>query len=174
MAKQVNYIIKKIISKLFGKNDEYMNSYFRKNGIKVGTGCHIYSNIVSSEPFLIEIGNNVTISSEVVFVTHDNSIIKVDGTMYNLFGKVKIGDNCFLGQRSLLMYGVSLANNIIVAAGSVVTKSFSEERIIIGGNPAKKIGTWDSFYEKSKGKTLGGNNLKEQLMIHPEYLIKRE
>ena len=48
------------------------------------------------------------------------------------------------------MYGCTLANNIIVASGSVVCNSFVEENIIIGGNPARKIGTWDDF--KNKGE----------------------
>lgn len=61
---------------------------------------------------------------------------------------MKIGDNCFIGARSLIMYGVELANNIIVAAGSVVCNSFYNEGVIIGGNPAKVIGTWDDFENK--------------------------
>ena len=138
MAKQFSYILKKCFQKLKKDPDEYMNKFFRKNGVKVGDGCHIYSNIISSEPYLIEIGDKTTISSDVLFCTHDNSIIKVDEKMPNLFGKIVIGKNCFVGQRSMLMYGVSLADNIIVAAGSVVTNSFDEEKIIIGGVPAKK------------------------------------
>ena len=62
---------------------------------------------------------------------------------------ISIGDNCFLGQNSTIMYGCTLANNIIVASGSVVCNSFGEENIIIGGNPARKIGTWDEL--KCKG-----------------------
>ena len=46
------------------------------------------------------------------------------------------------------MYGIELTDNIIVAAGSVVTKSFLETNIIIGGNPARKIGTWGQYYDK--------------------------
>lgn len=44
----------------------------------IGDNCHIYTNILPTEPFLVAIGDNVTISSDVVFVTHDNSIIKVN------------------------------------------------------------------------------------------------
>ena len=173
MAKQINFMLRKCVSKLIKNPDEYMNKFFRKNGIKIGGGCHIFSNIISAEPFLIEIGNGVTISSEVAFVTHDNSIIKIDPNCYNLFGKIVIGDNCFIGQRSTLLYGVNLANNIIVAAGSVVTHSFDEERIIIGGNPAKKITTWDSFYRKNKDNSLSRKNLEKEITKTPEKLIKR-
>lgn len=67
-----------------------------------------------------------------------------------MFGKIVVGNNCFIGERATLLYGVELADNIIVAAGSVVTKSFSESNIIIGGNPAKKISTWEQFRKKVK------------------------
>lgn len=174
MAKLIQYYLNKIVSKIKKNPDLHMIKFFRKNEIKIGEKCHIYSNIITSEPYLIEIGDYVTISSDVLLCTHDNSIIKVDGKMPNLFGKIIIGNNCFIGQRSMIMYGVTLADNIIVAAGSVVTNSFSEERIIIGGCPAKKIGTFDQFYEKSKGKGLGRKNLKETLLDHPEMLVVRQ
>lgn len=59
----------------------------------------------------------------------------------------------------MILLGVSLANDIIVAAGSVVTKSFTESRIILAGNPAKKIGTWDSFAERYKDKAVNLSGL---------------
>ena len=52
---------------------------------------------------------------------------------------VIIGEKCWIGMNSIILPGVKLANHIIVGAGSVVTKSFNEENIIIAGNPAKKI-----------------------------------
>lgn len=112
------------------------------------------------EPWLVEIGDNVTISGNVKFVTHDNSVAKLNVGGADVFGQIKIGNNCFIGQNALLMYGVELANNTIVAAGSVVCNSFDEERIIIGGNPAQKIGTWNAFAEKCKGVAISRNNAK--------------
>lgn len=57
----------------------------------------------------------------------------------------------------MILPGVRLADDIIVAAGSVVTKSFSENRIVIAGNPTKKIGTWDSFAERYREKAFNLN-----------------
>lgn len=48
------------------------------------------------------------------------------------------------------MYGVTIADNVIVASGSVVTKSVKENNVIVAGNPAKVISTWEKFREKSK------------------------
>lgn len=89
-----------------------------------------------------------------------------------MYGKIRIGNNCFIGERAILLYGVSIPNNTIVAAGSVVTKSISEERKIIGGNPANIISTWDKFYEKNKNKGISKYKIKE-LYNQEERLIRR-
>jgi len=52
---------------------------------------------------------------------------------------VIIGNNCWIGMNSVILPGVEIASNTIVAAGSVVTKSFLEGACMIGGTPAKTI-----------------------------------
>lgn len=153
--KEFKYFVTKVHSKFSTDRKETISSYFRKAGMKIGGGCNICCNIMTPEPYLIDVGNNVTIAGYVHFITHDNSINKVCPDKSDFFGRIKIGDDCFIGQGSMILYGVTLAPKIIVAAGSVVTKSFKESRIIIGGNPARKIGTWDEL--KLKGDTNGLN-----------------
>lgn len=166
-------MLAKTYSKFSRNSKETISRYFRKCGMKIGEGCNICCNILTPESFLIEIGNNVTISAYVVFVTHDNSINKVDSSCPNLYGKIKIGSNCFIGERATLMYGVELCDNVIVASGSVVAHSFNKERIIIGGNPAKIIGTWDDFIAKNKDKAASRIDIEKTLAENPEKLIKR-
>ena len=125
-VKELGYFISKIRYKLHVSNKEIISQYFRINSMKIGGGCNICCNIMTSEPYLIRIGENVTISGNVTFVTHDNSISKVSPQYANLFGYIEIGDNCFVGQNSTIMYGCILANNIIIASGSVVCNSFTE------------------------------------------------
>ena len=127
---------------------------------------------------MISIGNEVTIADDVSFVTHDNSISKVIPGSGNLFGKIKIGDKCFIGSHSVIMYGVELAPEIIVASGSVVTKSFNESKIIVGGNPARKISSWDIFKEKHgndgiRVASLSVAKKKEVLLSESDRLIRR-
>ena len=154
-VKELKYFTTKVHSKFSTNRKETISSYFRKAGMKIGGGCNICCNIMTPEPYLIDIGNNVTIAGYVHFVTHDNSINKVCHNKSDFFGGIKIGDDCFIGQGSLILYGVTLAPRIIVAAGSVVTRSFNESGIIIGGNPARKIGTWDKL--RVKGEQFGLN-----------------
>lgn len=63
------------------------------------------------------------------------------------------------------MYGVTIADNVIVAAGSVVTKSVNESNVIVAGNPAKIISTWDKFAEKSKDYAWNLNAVSRQEVI---------
>lgn len=53
---------------------------------------------------------------------------------------IYIGDNVWIGTNAIILPEVKLGNNCIVGAGSVVTKSFSDDNSIIVGNPAKLIG----------------------------------
>lgn len=59
---------KRILIKLLGKV-----SYARKLGVKIGENCRIYISYWGTEPELISVGNNVTITSDVTLLTHDGS-----------------------------------------------------------------------------------------------------
>lgn len=169
----IGYYLTKAKARFFRGGENVVNKFFRKHGVKIGENCLIYSNILTSDSYLIELKNNVCVSIDVKFVTHDFSVKKVLPDKANLFGKIIVGNNCFIGERATLLYGVELADNIIVAAGSVVTKSFTESNIIIGGNPAKKISTWEQFREKSKDFAQNCADVSELIKTHPEILIKR-
>ena len=92
---------------------------------------------------LITIGEATTISSDVVFLTHDYSISKglklIDADLSGRFLKpISVGSNCFVGMRSILLPGTTLGNNVIVGAGAIVKGTFPDN-VVIGGNPAKII-----------------------------------
>lgn len=155
------------------KSYEVMNAYFRRGGAHIGEGSCICSNLDLCEKELLYIGNNVTISTQVLFVTHDISIASFTKKPGTLYGKIIVGDNCFIGERSMILYGVELANNIIVGAGSVVTKSFKQEGVILGGNPAKVIGTIDGFASKNAKNQMLIKELNAGIERNDDRLIKR-
>lgn len=137
-------------SKLLRRGNDYIVQKMRDGGVKIGVNTHIFSNIALSEPYLISIGDNCTISTNVSFITHDASVGVIMGrdNYSDIFGRIKIGNNCFIGNNSIVLYGVTIADNTIIAAGSVVTKSVIESGNIIGGNPARVIGKIDAFKNK--------------------------
>ena len=63
-------------------------------------------------------------------------------------GEIKIGSDCFIGANTTILPGVSIAPNVIVGAGSVVTKSFLTDGAVIAGNPARVVGSVDAIRER--------------------------
>ena len=101
---------------------------------------------------LISIGKATTISMGVVFLTHDYSISKglkmIDPSLSGRFLKpISVGNNCFIGMRSILLPGTVLGNNVIVGAGSIVKGTFPDNTVI-GGNPAKIICRTDEWAKR--------------------------
>lgn len=132
------------------QNGSKRAAFLKKHGgfHAFGNGVVYHSSKVPSEPYLVSIGSNVRISADVKFYTHDilQTMFKYSkGTFpYNpeclyYMDKIVIGDNVMIGGSSVILPGVTIGSNTIVAAGSVVTKDVPEGKIV-GGNPAKIIG----------------------------------
>lgn len=84
-----------------------------------------------------------------------------EGTIIGGEQPIEIGNNVWIGMRVIILPGVKIDEGVIVAAGSVVTKSVPK-CAIVGGNPAKIIG-WRNkdLYEKlvKEKKFLGIHDL---------------
>ena len=97
----------------------------------------------------ITIGSNVTISREVLFLTHDFSIsqgLAASGKECGgyFMGKITIEDNRFIGARVTVLPNTHIGKNCIIGAGTVV-KGKIEENSIMLGNPARCIGHTDEW-----------------------------
>lgn len=123
--------------------------YAQKIGVKVGSNCRIYTNRFGSEPFLITIGDKVTITSGVTFLTHDGSgwLFNDDEGRRYYYSPIEIGNSVFIGVNSIILPGVKIESNVIIAAGSVITKSIPKNSIV-AGVPAKVIGQTSNFEKK--------------------------
>ena len=129
---------------------------FTWGGAEIGNNVHLGApSILGSEPYLISIGDNTYFSGlDIQLITHDGSIMQLfymgkTNKKLDYLGKIKIGKNCFIGSRVLILKNVELGDNCIVGAGAVVTKSFPSNSVI-AGIPAKLICTTDEFYNKNK------------------------
>jgi acetyltransferase-like isoleucine patch superfamily enzyme len=123
----------------------------RDLGVTVGEHCRFYGVEWGPEPFLIEIGDDVLIAEQARLLTHDSGVYvfrhEVQDIVNN-YGRIKIGDNCFIGFRATILPNVQLGKNCIVAAGAVVADSFPDDCVIMG-NPAKVV-FMNSMYRKMK------------------------
>lgn len=117
---------------------------YKRMGVKIGNNCHFQFGVVIdySHYWLVEIGDNVTLAPRVHILAHDAST-KLH-LHYTRIGKVKIGDNVFVGAGSIILPGVTIGNNCIIGAGSVVTKSIPENSVAVG-NPCKVVSTLNEF-----------------------------
>ena len=141
---------------MFGIKQKIKKYILKKKGVQLGNGIEIGKNVnFGSEPYLIEIENNVRISSNVNFITHDGGLwtLRKMGLLENAdyFGKIIIKENVNIGMNATIMPGVTIGKNSIVGFGAIVTKDV-EPNTVVAGIPAKKIETTQEYYEKKKNK----------------------
>ena len=153
-------------------------SYLRSQGVKIGENCELLNvaDNYGSEPWLIQLGNHVTVTSGVFLLTHDGSSRLFRKTLSNSspygnrFGTINIHDNCFIGVNTIILPGITIGPNSIVAAGSVVTKDVSPNTVV-AGVPAHIVCTLDEYIEKYQGKMIAikstnRNDLRNELTLY--------
>lgn len=135
--------------------------YLRKTGVWVGEGCEILNSIsdFGSEPWLIRIGDRVTLTSGVKLVTHDaasrlfRKYLPGSSKYGNRFGKIDIHNDCFIGVNSIILPNVEIGPMSIVGAGSVVNKNVLPNSVY-AGVPARKICSLNDYIEKYKSRMV--------------------
>ena len=137
---------------LSGLRDRRMLRSYVKAGLRLGRDVRVIGKPdFGSEPYLIEIGNHVTISSNVTFITHDGAtwVFRHLPAYLGLqrFGRIVIGDNCFIGAGAIIMPGVSIGSNYVVGAGAVVTRSVPHN-VVVAGVPARRICSYEEYIER--------------------------
>lgn len=159
-------MIKKIFKKIFLTLYSYFNhiGYAKYVGVKMGEDVHIYGNpsdMFGTEPWCITLGNHVYITREVLFVTHDGGTLLFRDKIPDLeiTAPIVVGDYVYIGVRSIILPGVKIGNNCIVAAGSVVTKDI-EDNSVVGGIPAKFIKSTNDYLDGIKARSLHLGHLR--------------
>lgn len=136
-------------------------AYARKKGVTVGEQCRIYIKSWGSEPFLISLGDHVTVTSGVKFITHDGSTCLVkdsQGKRYQRFAPIQVGSHVFIGVNSIIMPGVSIGSNVVIGAGSVVTKDIPDNSVAIGV-PAKVVSSFADYRTKIQATCASDSDL---------------
>lgn len=104
-------------------------AFNRMRGAKIGKDAWIGYDCIfdTSSPFLIEIGDNVSISMRVTLIAH-----------FKESEGIKIEDDVFIGPGAIILPNVTIGEGAVVTAGSVVAKSVPAGAMV-QGNPATAI-----------------------------------
>ncbi len=109
----------------------------RHEGVIMGKHNLIMSKFWDTEAYLIKIGNYCQLTEDSRIYTHGGSLVAREKyPKFDFFGKVELGDRVYVGAGAKIMPGVSIGDNVLIASGSVVTKSIPSN-VVVAGNPAK-------------------------------------
>ncbi|HDM8128354.1 TPA: hypothetical protein P0E14_003181 [Vibrio harveyi] len=109
-----------------------------------GSGKGTYSSMVASGACYIQAGNGVyigegTIWAPNVAIISANHDLDKDNKEWKYSDSVRIGKNCWIGTKAIILPGVNIGNGCTIAAGAVVTKTFEGDNLTLAGVPAKII-----------------------------------
>lgn len=141
-----------MLKKLFAEVGEgcYVETPFYANmgGHHVHFGNYVYANygLTLVDDTHIYVGDNTMFGPNVTIATAGHPIdpqLRERGLQYNM--PVRIGKNCWLGAGVIVLPGVTVGDNVVVGAGSVVTKDIPSNVVAVG-NPCRvlrKVGEHD-------------------------------
>lgn len=143
------------LKKFYKRKDPSLTMFYKKTGANIGNNCSFigYNINFGSEPYLVTIGNNVRVSFNVTFITHDGGVHVLRNELPNLtiYGPITIGNNCFIGANVTILPNVTIGDNCIIGAGSIVTKNVKNNSVV-AGVPAKYICSIEEYKNKNRDK----------------------
>lgn len=101
----------------------------------MGDYCFLNYNVSITCVDRIEIGNHVQIANNVVIVDHDHDYKELKGLISE---RICIEDNVWIGANSIILKGVHIGRESVIAAGSIVNKDVPS-KCVVGGQPARLI-----------------------------------
>lgn len=131
-------------------------AWLKRRGIlyAIGEQCSIQTNVTITDPAYTRLGNNVRLTGCILF-GHDGSVNMLNrayGLKLDRVGKIDIRDHVFVGHGAIILPGVTIGPNAIVAAGSVVNRDVPPNSIVAGA-PARVVGDIDQLVARLQDAT---------------------
>lgn len=115
------------------------------SNLEIEKNCYIGRDVFFDLPDRIRIGNHCAISAGVMFISHADAGDRPISAHYpRKKGGISVGAGSWIGVNVTILPGITIGNGCVIAAGSVVTKSFPDFSVI-GGVPAKVLKTIPAF-----------------------------
>jgi acetyltransferase-like isoleucine patch superfamily enzyme len=133
-------------------------NYYRSKGARIGESVEFLGSSAStlgSEPYLISIGDGTTISDSVLFITHDGGlrVFRSEHLDAYRYAPIQVGANCFIGARAIIMPGVTIGDNSVIGAGSIVTRNVGDN-VVVAGNPARVLKSINEYWVGAKDQLV--------------------
>lgn len=135
--------------------------WLREHGVMIGKNLQLFHHKTIrfdvTTPGLIQIGDNVVIAANVTILSHDYCTSVFMNKYFDFVSSrsaIKIGSNVHIGQKAMILRGVTIGDNVIVGAGAIVTKDVPSDSVV-AGIPARVVCTLDEYYQKRKAKAVG-------------------
>ncbi|MBP3635677.1 MAG: acyltransferase [Bacilli bacterium] len=157
MKKYIKKQLKRI--RIYFIFDAYKRTeYLVKNKVfkEVGKNFFYQPRKIPADPEFIKFHDNVVVTSDVIFMTHDITHIMLNNMSKDYYykynsGCIEVMNNVFIGSGSIILPNITIGNNVVIAAGSVVTKNIADNSVV-AGNPARVIESFDEYVQKRREK----------------------
>jgi len=156
--------IKRIVNELLGKSDgeAFINPPFYcdyGSHIEVGKNFFANYNCTMLDVGMIRIGDNVQLAPNVAIYTAGHPVHPATrNTQYEYGIDVAIGNNVWIGGNTVICPGVSIGDNTVVGAGSVVTRDIPSW-VVAAGNPCRVI---RKITEEDRNKYYAGRKIDDE------------
>lgn len=133
-----------LLKELFGSTGEHLSmepNIHVDYGYNIHVGNHFYANFNCTilDVCEVRIGENCLLGPDVHIYTATHPLNPHERNTGAEYGKpVIIGNNVWIGGRAIIIPGVTIGDNVVIASGAVVTKNVPDH-MIVGGNPARII-----------------------------------
>jgi hypothetical protein len=140
-------LLKKFRAMILARRDPAR--FARSIGVQVGSSSRlidISAKTFGSEPYLVKLGDHVTVTSGVRFITHDGGVwvFRQEEPDLEVLAPISVGSNVFIGVNTILLPGAQVGSDVVIAAGSVVTGAIPSG-VVAGGVPAKLIKSIEEY-----------------------------
>lgn len=139
-----------VIKRIMGRQNPEKEAmdYCIKHGFRHGKNFAYHTGypIDANFPWMISVGDDVTLATGVKLLAHDAATSRVKN-IHTKVGIVRIGNNVFIGANTIVLPNVRIGNNVIVGAGFVVTRDILDNSVY-AGNPAVMVCSFEEYGKK--------------------------
>jgi acetyltransferase-like isoleucine patch superfamily enzyme len=132
--------------------------FHRRRGARIGERVELIGggpHMFGSEPYLVTVGDDVTISHGVDFITHDGGLRVMRDRWPDayVYAPITVGDRAFIGAHAVLMPGVTIGDRAVVGVGAVVTRDVPAG-MVVAGVPARPVRPAEEYAAASRERWI--------------------